>query len=412
MLTSRLKQLASLPLLVLITSVALPWGALASAADLDATASVSTNSPVLGRILQKSLAARQVQTNVVQWAHVPERGVVFLLNAANVRWEIAQVDASTQDIEWENARRDLAGRVFPAVKGQVQVNTAIDVVARVLQEFESRLPLPSGESVRVVLYQDASSRQLQQLSNVETANELKLQYYWRPTQRLSEMTEYVVIDRGGRVGAEGTATASDVRVLARVLSKKLRESFPREFWGEALGGVPGLLGVDLGDWGAMLALNMTFPLSETLNRTRATNDLWAQAVKELQAKESLNAYVQLAEEGSVSQPKTVNSGLLVDTIKGVMADFGARVRGLDPEKQIIALVYDGMQSVGTGRLTLPEGLALGSGEDVKWKYVVKQVGALNAPRKAARVIRASGALFHKDAEPMPRDEILQQIEVE
>jgi len=113
-----------------------------------------------------------------------------------------------------------------------------------------------------------------------------------------------------------------------VLGKRLRSAFPAEYWGRDTHGRPGTAAVVAGDWGPVVAVNMTFPIDVEAPSEAAKEGIWERTLAELRG------------TSSRADAKSLAGGQLLELLKQAIADFGSRLRGMSDEQFLTVLVYE------------------------------------------------------------------------
>ncbi|MBI4605325.1 MAG: hypothetical protein HY721_25455 [Planctomycetes bacterium] len=259
-----------------------------------------------------------------------------------------------------------AGEHVPRVLGAVQ--SALD-------EFSGRLGLPEGQKARAIVYNveraDAlfpllgmTPMDIPGVVNRDSRNLMSPRYLLQGREDSDYMVaqalqprqhgalgEHVVLEArgGGKLPAADQALLEDAKVLGRVLEKRVAGLFPDEYWGKDLQGRPGALGLVAGDWGPVVALNMTFRLDRGEGEgAPQAEDVWDATARELRGEPFLGGGaglggVTLFEDLTRKLPPSVSvqAAQLLQDVKETLADFGGRVRKLEPGNDITVLVFEG-----------------------------------------------------------------------
>lgn len=122
--------------------------------------------------------------------------------------------------------------------------------------------------------------------------------------------------------------AEDVRqaVFLKLLERRFLKSFQDEFWGRDPQKRPGVMGFDVDGVGPVFAVNLTFPVAEKL--PEETPDEWEAARREARGERRIG--------GAVTPLQTEK---VVSVAREAIADFGSRIRGLDPKESVAILIY-------------------------------------------------------------------------
>jgi len=302
---------------------------------------------VLGRIIGKSLARAEVNASPIQWAHIRDRGIIYLIQT-----DLAEVTApagpvekapSDADIEWENAQRAMRGEPPVARDTPKRSISAVEAVRKTIGEYGDRLALGSSEGIAAILYSGGGmpvtfvqpGGTSPWWRSVEGQDQLPRDDYrvirLPGSQDTGKKDRYVVIERYVSDASIAPQAAEDrredVRVLAAVLDKKLRAAFPDEYWGTDMRGRPGALGFWPSRWGPILVLNVTFPVGARTSPTEEKDlDLWEATVRELRGEPTERA-------------ARVGGSSIVQSVKETLAEYGWRIRGLQGNDELTVLVF-------------------------------------------------------------------------
>lgn len=124
-----------------------------------------------------------------------------------------------------------------------------------------------------------------------------------------------------------------------MLDSELARAFPNEFWGQDRSGRRGSLSLIAGDWGPVIVVNMTFPISQGEAASANEMDPWEEARRELSGKGPKNDTKDW--RGAKTKSRTVDRDKLSLKIRSVLSTYGPRIRGLTKELDLHVLVFGG-----------------------------------------------------------------------